>query len=64
MAQVERRYREHCHCKHGCPTYAEITEWSCGCVEVDIRRNQNPGSDCTNFSGRRRRCGKPGPPGA
>ena len=63
MAHVQREYREHCHCRHGCPTYADITEWSCGCVEVRIHRNQNAGWDCTDFSGRRRRCGKPGRPG-
>ena len=63
MADIRREYREHCHCRHGCPTYADIREWSCGCVEVDIHRDRTPGRDCTDFSGRRRRCGKPGRPG-
>ena len=64
MATVVKRWVEHCRCKHGCPTYARITEWSCGCVEVEIRRDQRAGWDCTDFSGMRRRCGRPGPPGS
>ena len=64
MANIRREYREHCRCRHGCPTYADIREWSCGCVEVDLHRDRTPGRDCTDFSGRRRRCGKPGRPGA
>jgi hypothetical protein len=64
MAHIVDRWKEHCRCKHGCPTYAEITKWSCGCVEVEIFRDQSSGWDCTDFSGMRRRCGKPGPPGS
>jgi hypothetical protein len=63
MATIDRHYTQHCRCRHGCPTYAEIREWSCGCVEVDIHRDRTAGSDCTNFSSMRRRCGKPGRPG-
>lgn len=63
MAHVENRYRKHCNCKHGCPTYAQITEWSCGCVEVEIFRDRTRGRDCTDFSAMRRTCGKPGRPG-
>jgi hypothetical protein len=63
MATVERKYTEQCKCKHGCPTYAVITKWSCGCVEVDIHRDKSSGWDCTDFSSKRRRCGKPGRPG-
>lgn len=47
MANIQRRYREHCHHKHGCATYADITEWSCGCVEVEIHRDRSAGQDCT-----------------
>jgi len=63
-ARILDRRKEHCHCKHGCPTYAEITKWSCGCVEVKIFKDQSPGRDCTDFSGMRRHCGKLGPPGS
>ena len=63
MANIENRWTEQCSCTHGCPTYARITEWSCGCVEVDIHRDQRAGSDCSDFSSMRRRCGKPGAPG-
>lgn len=63
MANIHRQYREHCRCKHGCPTYADIREWSCGCVEVEIHHDRSAGRDCTDFSGKRRRCGKPGRPG-
>lgn len=63
MAHVTEKYREDCKCKHGCRTYAHITRWSCGCVEVDISRSQTAGWDCTNFSGMRRSCGKSGRPG-
>jgi len=62
MATIARQYTEHCKCQHGCRTWAKITEWTCGCVDVDLRRDQQPGSDCTDFSGMRRRCGKPGRP--
>jgi hypothetical protein len=63
MAHVTDRWRENCRCKHGCPTCADITKWSCGCVEVEIHRDRSPGRDCTDFSGMRRSCGKPGRPG-
>ena len=62
MAHILGQWKEHCDCRHGCPTWAEIKEWSCGCVTVDIHRERRAGWDCTDFSGRRRRCGKPGPP--
>lgn len=60
MARVTNSWRKHCRCRHGCPTYAEITEWSCGCVEVEIYREKSAGWDCTDFSGMRRRCDRPG----
>jgi len=63
MASVERRFREHCRCKHGCPTYADVVKWSCGCVEVAIHRDRAAGRDCTQFSEMRKRCGRPGKPG-
>lgn len=63
MATIIKKYREYCRCKHGCPTYADITEWTCGCVQVSIYRDRTPGRDCTDFSRRRRTCGKPGHPG-
>jgi len=64
MSRAIRRWRERCSCRHGCLTYADITQWSCGCVEVKIYRDGSRGRDCTDFSGMRRRCGKPGLPGA
>ena len=62
MATVENRYTKHCECVHGCRTSATITEWSCGCVTVDVHDDSVPGSDCTDFSGMREHCGKSGSP--
>jgi len=63
MAHIELSYRKNCACKHGCDAYAEITQWSCGCVEVDIFHDAQRDDDCSDFSSLRRSCGKPGPPG-
>ena len=59
MARVTDRKTEDCRCNQ-CGTYAKITEWSCGCVEVDIHNNSDPCSDCTDFSGMRNDCGQSG----
>lgn len=60
-AHVVHSSVERCH--SGCPTTAKITEWSCGCVEVNIRNDRGTCSNCRNFSSRRRDCGRPGRPG-
>ena len=62
MANVVDRRRQDCRCKHGCPTHAIITKYECGCVDVEIFNDSTRGSDCSNFSGMRRRCGKDGRP--
>ena len=62
-ATVEEKWTEHCECKHGCPTSATITRWSCGCVTVKIHHDSTPGYDCTDFSGMEESCGKSGYPG-
>jgi len=62
MAAILSREHFRCECRHGCTTSALITEWSCGCVEVEIIDDSMAGSDCTDFSGRRESCGKPGSP--
>jgi len=60
VAHVINSYVERCH--DGCPTTAKVTEWSCGCVDVEIRNDRNPCSRRRNFSSRRRRCGRSGRP--
>lgn len=62
MAEVERRYREQCACKHDCPTYGDVIEWSCGCVQVEIHWDTSKGRDCTDFSGKRSHCSRPDRP--
>lgn len=60
-AYVVKSYVERCH--GDCPTTAKITEWSCGCVDVDIRNDRGTCSRCRNFTGRRNHCDRPGRPG-
>lgn len=61
MAHVSQRYKEDCGCGR-CSTYAELTHYSCGCVEVEIFNDQTPCDECTDFSGQRERCGDSGHP--
>ncbi len=61
-SQIINRERQHCQCRHGCPTSAIITEWACKCTEVDIRFDVAPGSDCSRFSERRWHCEDVGRP--
>jgi len=53
---------EHCKCRHGCPTWGIITDWSCGCTVVDLQDESPPGPDCTEISRHRRYCGHSGRP--
>src|ERR1035437_4436854 len=62
MASKLNEREEHCECERGCQTSATITEWSCGCVSVEVHRDSNPCHDCTDFSGMRVHCGAPGEP--
>ena len=59
MARITDTETKDCRCGK-CPTYAKITEWSCGCVEVEIFNDRAPCHGCTDFSGMRRRCGQSG----
>lgn len=52
----------HCRCNHGCPTYAKVSTWDCGCVGVDVFNNRKAGSDCSNFSEMRNSCWRSGSP--
>jgi hypothetical protein len=61
MADICERYNEDCGCG-ACPTWAEITEYDCGCVTVEIFDDQDPCDECTDFSGKRERCGQSGYP--
>lgn len=61
MAGIRNREKEDCGCRK-CSTWAEITEYYCGCVTVEIFDNRNPCDECTDFSGKRTRCGESGRP--
>lgn len=63
MADIVNKYDEDCSCSSGCPTSATITEWSCGCVEVEIHNATTPCDGCSDFSSKRESCGKSGHPG-
>jgi len=56
-----RSERVDCGCRK-CGTWAEITRYDCGCVRVEIYNDRNPCAECTDFSGKRRRCGQSGHP--
>ncbi len=64
MAHVTHRYHATCNCQHGCSQSAELVEWSCGCLEVQIAGAALHHYDCTDFRALRRACGKPGRPGS
>jgi hypothetical protein len=54
-----RERKEDCGCRK-CSTWATITEYECGCVEVDVHLDRSPCDECTDFSGMERRCGQSG----
>ncbi len=62
MEYVISKRTEDCGCRR-CDTYATITEWSCGCVEVEIYQDSKRCDECTDFAAKRESCGKPGRPG-
>lgn len=61
MAKIISKYDEDCGCNK-CSTWATITEYSCGCVEVYIHNDSDPCDECTDFSGMRENCGESGDP--
>lgn len=61
MSRISRQYNEDCGCRR-CNTWAEITEYDCGCVTVEIYNNRDPCDECTDFSGKREYCGESGHP--
>ena len=61
MASITDREKRDCGCGR-CSTWAEITEYDCGCVTVEIFDDRDPCDECTDFSGKRRYCGESGHP--
>jgi hypothetical protein len=61
MARIVSDRKEPCGCRR-CGTYARITKWSCDCIQVSIYNDKDPCKECTDFSGKRHRCGQPGHP--
>lgn len=61
MAAIESDYKEDCGCGT-CSTWAQITEYDCGCVTVEIYDDDDPCDQCTDFSGQRQSCGQSGHP--
>ncbi len=61
MAEITRQYDEDCGCRK-CSTWATITEYSCGCVTVDIHQDSNPCDECTDFTGKKEYCDQSGYP--
>lgn len=58
-ATIDAEYDEDCRCSdEGCPTWAHITEWSCGRVKVEIHHDSTACSGCSRFSDMRRYCAK------
>lgn len=53
--EIKDEYTEDCGCRK-CDTYADITEYECGCVEVRIYNDRDPCDECTDFSGKRYNC--------
>jgi hypothetical protein len=51
--KAKEQYTKDCGCRK-CGTYADITVYYCGCVEVVIYNDRNPCDECTDFSGKRR----------
>lgn len=61
MARIVRERHEDCGCRR-CGTSAKITDYACGCVTVRVYNDRDPCAECTNFSGKKRYCSKPGHP--
>lgn len=61
MAYIKNEYTEDCAC-NDCNTWATITEYSCGCVTVEIHRDREPCDRCTDFSGKKEYCDESGHP--
>ena len=61
MANIKSSYKEDCGCGR-CSTWAEITEYDCDCVKVEIFNDSDPCDECTNFSAKREYCNKSGNP--
>ena len=53
--EVEVEYNEDCGCRR-CSTWATITKFECGCVDVDIHNDTDPCDECTDFSGMNNTC--------
>lgn len=61
VGRILCRSKLDCGCGR-CSTWAEITEYGCGCIEVDIFDDRGPCDECTDFTGKRRYCGESGHP--
>lgn len=61
MASVVHDTKEDCGCGT-CSTWADISEYSCGCVTVEIYNDSDRCDECTDFSGKREYCGQSGHP--
>lgn len=61
MARETANYDKDCGCGR-CSTWASFTEYSCGCVRVEIHDDRDPCDECTDFSGKREHCGQGGHP--
>jgi hypothetical protein len=60
MAHITDKETKYCSC---CGAKAEIVEWSCGCVTVDVSDGKTGScGDCDNFTHKRQNCGKSGCP--
>ena len=63
MATIVNTYTAGCSCGPDCPTTADVTVWSCGCVGVEIQNDSSKCGGCSDFTGMRESCGKSGHPG-
>jgi len=61
MALIAREYDEECACGT-CGAWATIFEYRCGCTVIDVHGRTVMTKDCTDFSPRRKQCGKSGHP--
>ena len=50
--KVVDTWTEECGCRK-CDTYAEFTEYSCGCIRVEIFNDSERCEQCNDFSSRR-----------
>jgi hypothetical protein len=61
MAKIILRIKQQCDCKK-CITYAEITEFACGCITVKVFNKAEPSDECTHFNEKSKHCGQYGYP--